>query len=142
MNRRVVWTCILALGALVFAWRLTARLYNTPSAARTASPPSAPITPTAKAEAPPTAAPAAPAPLPPPVAVAAATPPPVAPRPVAASPVPPREVPVVPIQDGATIDYSIGAPVVKMTGADKEALEKAAKELEEATKDVVITSPK
>lgn len=42
----------------------------------------------------------------------------------------------VPIQDGATIDFSIGAPVVRSQGDDKAALEKALKEMADATKDV------
>lgn len=40
----------------------------------------------------------------------------------------------IPIQDGATIDFSIGAPVVRSGGADTEALERALKEMAEATK--------
>jgi hypothetical protein len=42
----------------------------------------------------------------------------------------------VPIQHGATIDFSLGAPIVRSQGADKEALDKALKEMAEATKDV------
>ena len=42
----------------------------------------------------------------------------------------------VPIQDTATIDFSIGAPVVRSGGKDQEALDKALKEMAEATKDV------
>ena len=41
----------------------------------------------------------------------------------------------VPIQDRATIDFSTGAPNVRSDGKDKEAMEKALKEIEEATKD-------
>jgi hypothetical protein len=41
----------------------------------------------------------------------------------------------VPIQDGATIDFSIGAPVVRSGGEDTLAIEKALKEMEAATKD-------
>ena len=50
----------------------------------------------------------------------------------------------VPIQDGTTIDFSIGAPVVRSQGDDKAALEKALKEMAEATKDVSFpaTAPK
>lgn len=41
----------------------------------------------------------------------------------------------VPIQHGATIDFSTGAPHVRMQGADKEALDRALREMTEATKD-------
>lgn len=47
----------------------------------------------------------------------------------------------VPIQDGATIDFSIGAPVVRSQGADQAALEKALKEMAEATKDARFEAP-
>src|SRR5690242_19453315 len=47
-------------------------------------------------------------------------------------PVPPK--PEVPIQNGATIDFSTGAPVVKIGGKDQDALEAALKEIAEATK--------
>lgn len=41
----------------------------------------------------------------------------------------------VPIQNRATIDFSIGAPVVRSNPDDVEALDKALKEMAEATKD-------
>ncbi|MEX2044814.1 MAG: hypothetical protein WD941_05630 [Opitutus sp.] len=44
----------------------------------------------------------------------------------------------VPIQDGATVDFSIGAPVVRSGGADTEALDRALKEMAEAAKGVVF----
>jgi hypothetical protein len=44
----------------------------------------------------------------------------------------------VPIQHGATIDFSTGSPMVKMQGKDQEALDKALKEIAEATKDVTF----
>src|SRR5215213_1235034 len=44
----------------------------------------------------------------------------------------------VPIQNAATIDFSIGAPVIKMHGKDQEALETALKEMTEATKGVTF----
>jgi hypothetical protein len=50
--------------------------------------------------------------------------------------------PEVPIQDGATIDFSHGAPMVKKQGKDQEALERALKEMAEATKDVTFPPPK
>ena len=50
---------------------------------------------------------------------------------------------VVPIQDGATIDFSYGAPMVKRQGKDQEALDRALKEMAEATKNVTFpSSPK
>ncbi len=42
----------------------------------------------------------------------------------------------VPIQDNASIDFSIGAPVVRSGGKEQEALDKALKEMAEATKEV------
>ncbi len=47
----------------------------------------------------------------------------------------------VPIQNGATIDFSLGAPIVRSQGADKEALDKALKEMAEATRDVQFAPP-
>lgn len=44
--------------------------------------------------------------------------------------------PEVPIQDGATIDFSTGAAQVKRGGKDQEAIEKALKEMAEAAKDI------
>lgn len=49
---------------------------------------------------------------------------------------------IVPIQDGVTIDFSYGAPHIKTQGKDAEELEKALKEMAEATKDLTISSPK
>lgn len=48
----------------------------------------------------------------------------------------------VPIQDGATIDFSIGAPVIRSQADDKAAIEKALKEMTEATKDVTFPPTK
>lgn len=48
----------------------------------------------------------------------------------------------VPIQDQATIDFSIGAPVVRSDGKDKEALDKALREMAEATKNVTFPPTK
>lgn len=42
----------------------------------------------------------------------------------------------IPIQDRATIDFSIGAPVVRSGGSDAEVLEKALRQMEEATKNI------
>lgn len=69
-------------------------------------------------------------------------PPPARPRPIVA----PRNDPVpgpleVPIQNGATIDFSTGTPMVKMQGKDQEALDRALKEMAEATKDVTFPPP-
>ena len=49
--------------------------------------------------------------------------------------------PEVPIQDGATIDFSIGAPVVRSGGPDTEALDRALKEMADATKNVTFPPP-
>lgn len=51
---------------------------------------------------------------------------------------PPLEVP---IQNGATIDFSLGSPMVRSQGADQAALEKALKEMADATKDVQFGPP-
>ena len=69
--------------------------------------------------------------------------PPARPVPIVA----PRNDPVpgpleVPIQDGKTIDFSTGAPVIRMQGMDQEALERALKEMAEATKDVTFPPKK
>jgi len=44
--------------------------------------------------------------------------------------------------DGETLDFSSGQPVVKDSPADKAALDKAAKEMAEAAKDVTFEAPK
>jgi hypothetical protein len=44
----------------------------------------------------------------------------------------------VPIQNGATIDFSFGAPIVRTQGDDQAALEKTLKEMAEATKDITF----
>lgn len=42
----------------------------------------------------------------------------------------------IPIQDRATHDFSIGAPVIRSGGADTAALELALKQMDEATKNI------
>ena len=56
----------------------------------------------------------------------------------------PRQVvrPEVPIQDNATIDFSLGSPQVRVQGKDQEALERALKEMADATKDVTFPAKK
>lgn len=49
---------------------------------------------------------------------------------------------VLPIQDQATIDFSIGSPVIKRDSSDAEALQRALKEMEEATRHLVIPPSK
>ena len=54
-----------------------------------------------------------------------------------------REDPVpapleVPIQNGATIDFSTGAPHVRMQGKDKEALDRALRDMADATKETAF----
>jgi hypothetical protein len=48
----------------------------------------------------------------------------------------------VPIQDGTTIDFSFGAPMVRSQGKDAEAMEKALKEMAEATKGTAFPGKK
>lgn len=50
--------------------------------------------------------------------------------------------PEVPIQNQATIDFSTGAPVVRVHGKDQDALEAALKEMAEVTKDAKIEAKK
>lgn len=87
--------------------------------------------------------PVAPPPLEPPALVVPEIP--AIPLPTAASPVRPASgltQPEVPIQDRATIDFSIGAPVVRIDGKDKDALESALKEIGEVTKGLKIEAKK
>jgi hypothetical protein len=63
---------------------------------------------------------------------------PAAAAPPAAQRKPGYPAPVVPIQDGATIDFSIGTPVVRSGGADTEALERSLQEMAKATKNVTF----
>lgn len=46
--------------------------------------------------------------------------------------------PVVPIQDRATIDFSLGAPVVRAQPDDQAAMDKALREMNEAVKDITF----
>ena len=54
------------------------------------------------------------------------------PRPAGARPA------VVSIQDGKTIDFSNGSPAVKDGPADRAAMDKAVREMDEASKDVTF----
>jgi hypothetical protein len=47
---------------------------------------------------------------------------------------------IVPIQNGATIDFSIGSPVVRSGPNDTDALNKGLKEIDDAIKNVTFTS--
>lgn len=105
-------------------------LYYTPSA-----PPYSPLTPAQRAKALERARRFEPAPAAMVVASLPVTP---APQPIRIPPPAPIITTrlEVPIQDQATIDFSIGAPVIRSGGADTEALERALKQMAEATKDV------
>lgn len=46
--------------------------------------------------------------------------------------------PVVPIQDRATIDFSVGSPVVRAQAEDQAAMDKALREMNEAVKDITF----
>ncbi len=50
--------------------------------------------------------------------------------------------PEVPIQDNATIDFSTGAPQVRVQGKDAEALDRALREMAEATKGATFPAKK
>jgi len=71
-------------------------------------------------------------PAPPPAIAPAPTPPPVTTKPL----------PEVAIQEGKTIDFSKGTPEIRDTPEDRAALEKAKKEMDEATKDIVFEPTK
>lgn len=53
----------------------------------------------------------------------------------------PRRNPEVAIQDGKTIDFSSGRPVVKDTAKEKASIDKAVKEMDEASKGITFSSP-
>jgi hypothetical protein len=46
----------------------------------------------------------------------------------------------VPIQDGKTIDFSNGSPVVRDSAADKDALDRAVREMDAASKTVTFSA--
>jgi hypothetical protein len=50
--------------------------------------------------------------------------------------------PEVPIQDNATLDFSLGTPQLRVQGKDQEALDRALKEMAEATKGVTFPAKK
>lgn len=83
-------------------------------------------------------------PPPPALPLIVATPPVITPKPIALPPPPQRLAPelILPIQDQATIDFSIGSPVIKRGGSDTEAMNRALKEMAEATKNLTIPPPK
>ena len=54
---------------------------------------------------------------------------------------PRRPCPEVAIQDGTTIDFSVGKPVVTDTAEERAAIEKTVKAMPAAAKDVTFTSP-
>jgi len=49
-----------------------------------------------------------------------------------------RGTAVVPVQDGKTIDFSGGRPVIRDSAADKAAMDAAVKEMDEASKSVTF----
>lgn len=51
---------------------------------------------------------------------------------------PGSESPVVPIQERTTIDFSLGAPMVRAQAEDQAAMDKALKEMNEAVKDITF----
>ncbi len=63
---------------------------------------------------------------------------PTTPPPAAAT----KPLPEVAIQEGKTIDFSKGTPEIRDTPEDRAALEKAKREMDEATKDVVFAPTK
>src|SRR5581483_4994517 len=59
-----------------------------------------------------------------------------------APPTMPRPKPEVPIQDGKTIDFSTGAPVIKDNPADQAALERSLREMDAAAGTVTFPGKK
>ncbi len=84
----------------------------------------------------------APPPLPQPVVSIPTMAPPALPAPTAATVPPPVRSrprgPEVPIQNGVTIDFSYGTAQIKTQGEDQAALDRALKEIAEATKHTVF----
>jgi len=62
--------------------------------------------------------------------------------PVSAPAVTPETPAEVPIQEGKTIDFSSGKPEVRETDADRAALERAKREMDEATRNVTFAPTK
>lgn len=59
----------------------------------------------------------------------------------ATRPPPPKPAaikPVVPIRDGATIDFSSGKPVVKQTAEEKAIIDAAVKEMDDAARNIQL----
>ena len=126
MKSRAFWPLVLALLFAAGVWAIMRA--NRQRAAPLAQPQTRPsrqeLTPPPRIAQPVVAAPT-------PAAVTTAT------APLPPPPPRPRFTPLeTPIQDKSTIDFSIGAPVVRSDGADKDALESALKNMAEATKDV------
>ena len=53
----------------------------------------------------------------------------------------PKSKPEVPIEDGKTIDFSSGVPIVKDDAKEKAAIDRSVKAMEEAAKDVTFGPP-
>lgn len=138
MKSRLIWAAVL-IAAMAGFYYMTIRPANNsgPSFTRKRSP----LNHLRPAEIPPP-------PLPEPVVTMPEIPPPVLNQPLNVPAVATRResrtpTPVeVPIQPGATIDFSIGAPVVRSGGKDDEALDRALKEMAEAAKDVTFPPTK
>lgn len=83
-------------------------------------------------------------PLPPPVVAMPTLLPPLLNQPIPMPPVDGRRdarsqaPPEVPIQNNTTIDFSLGSPQVRAQGKDQEALERALKEMADATKGITF----
>ncbi len=126
MKGRAFWILVvaLALAATVVLWRR----------GRTPSPPVAsvaiPVPATPPAPSPATA-----------IAATASASPPALPTPAPVIPAAAKSVPEVPIQDGKTIDFSSGVPVVKDDPNEKAAIDRAVKAMDDAAKDVTFGPP-
>lgn len=122
MKTRLLWTAIIALGLTALYFRLVQPHVSTiPKEIRDATDDLKPATLP---------------PLEPPPLVVPPTPtitPPILVQPAARMEVAPPK-PEVPIQDGTTIDFSTGSPIVKAHGKDQEELEAALKEIAEVAK--------
>jgi len=132
MKSRILWAAIL-LAAMAGFYFVTIRPATTLSPRRIKLPPTSELRP------PEVTLPPLPMPT---IETPTLTPPPLPPMQIGRPIAPKPALPEVPIQDGTTLDFSFGAPMVRSQGSDAEALEKALKEMAEATKSTTFPGKK
>jgi hypothetical protein len=132
MSKRIAWVLLAAGAAFIAAYWFLGRARPAPAPAPVAKQPMPAAAPApALVRDQPFLTPSIPALQPPPVGNVRMMQP--KKRPDAAAP-----AQVVPIQDGATIDFSVGAPMVRSGGTDGDALKKGLKDIEDAEKGAVF----